>query len=143
MRAFNKTKNRTITEDVIVAGTLEEKSVGLTKYASPRAMYFETRWGACSIPSAKHKTAGEKIKHFFRNIIHPIVDSPLLWCGVHTFGMKFSIDVAVLDEENSVVALKKNMPPGHVFFWNPRWKKIIEFPAGSGVEMGDKLKFSE
>lgn len=143
MRIFNKTKNYLVTDDVVIANTLEEKSAGLTKYTSPRAMYFEARWGACPVPRAEHKTAGGKIKHFLRNIVHPIIDFPLFWCGVHTFGMKFSIDVVVLDKDGIVRAIKKNMPPGRFFFWNPRWKRVLELPAGSGVEKEDKLELIE
>lgn len=107
MQAFNRTKGRTIAEDVLVARTLAEKSAGLTKYASPRAMYFETR------------------------------------SGVHTFGMRFPIDVVLLDQKGRVRAIKKNMPPGRFFFWNPRWKRVLELPAGSGAEKGDELELTE
>ena len=143
MKIFNKTKNRIIAEDVLVSKTFEEKTVGLTKYTSPRAMYFEMRWGTCPVPSTEHKDIGGKLKHILRNVLHPIVDFPLLWCGVHTFGMQFSIDIAVLDEKGIVRALKKNIPPRHFFFWNSRWKRVLELPAGSEIDVGDELEFAE
>lgn len=105
MRIFNRTQDRAVAEDVVVARTLEERSVGLTKYPSPRAMYFETRF------------------------------------GVHTFGMRFPIDVAVLDSRGVVQAIKTNMPPGRFFFWNPKWKRVLELPAGSDIEVGEEIGF--
>jgi len=140
MRVFNKTKNRVVAEDAAIARTLEEKSTGLTKYETPHAMYFETRWGACPVPIDEHGSFRGKVGHALRNIFHPLVDFPLFWCGVHTFGMRFPIDVVVLDGRGIVRALKKNMPPKRFFFWSPLWKRILELPSGSAIEIGDELK---
>lgn len=46
--------------------------------------------------------------------------------GIHTFFMKFPIDVIVLDDNNQVVKVKKNLRPWRVFFWNPRYYKVVE-----------------
>lgn len=143
MKVFNKTKNHTLAENVFVAETFKAKSTGLADYTLPRAMYFEARWGACPVPRDEHANMGGKIKHLLRNVFHPMIDFPLLWCGVHTFGMHFPIDVAVLDENGVVRVVRKNMPPGHFFFWNPRWRRILELPAGSGAEKGDELELIE
>ncbi len=137
MKVFNKTKNCVVVEEVEVAWTFKEKSEGLLKYEMPHAMYFETRWGTCPVPYVEHKIFGEKMKHVFRNIIHPVIDFSLFWCGVHTFGMKFPIDVLVLDESGMVKKIRKNMKPGKFFFWNPKHRRILELPVGSEVEEGD------
>ena len=143
MKVFNKTKNCVVAESVEIARTFKEKSEGLLKYETPHTMYFETRWGACPVPYAEHKTFAEKLKHILRNAIRPVVDFPLLWCGVHTCGMKFPIDVIVLGERNVVRKIKKNMKPGRFFFWNPKYKKILELPAGSEIKIGDELDLAE
>lgn len=51
--------------------------------------------------------------------------------GIHTFGMKYPIDIVILDKQNTVVALKKNVKPNRIFLWNPRYKQVVELPAGT------------
>jgi uncharacterized membrane protein (UPF0127 family) len=64
--------------------------------------------------------------------------------GIHTFGLKFPIDVLILDKENTVAALNKNMKPNRIFIWNPTWDTVLELPGGSieksKSEIGDTLK---
>ncbi len=66
--------------------------------------------------------------------------------GVHTIGMKFSIDCVVCDVHSRVVAVRNHLKPGHFFFWNPRHSVVIELPAGTlertKTEVGDMLEFS-
>jgi len=50
--------------------------------------------------------------------------------GIHTFGLKFPIDVLVLDNKNKVISIKKNLKPNRIFLWNPRYKNVIELPQG-------------
>ena len=65
--------------------------------------------------------------------------------GVHTFGMKFPIDVLVLNKQNKVIRYKRNMKPNRVFFWNPVYNKVVEIPTGllpkGAVEMGSEYVF--
>lgn len=51
--------------------------------------------------------------------------------GIHTFGLKFPIDVLILNKENKVVAMKKNIQPKKIFFWNPIYEKVLELPLGT------------
>ena len=51
--------------------------------------------------------------------------------GIHTFGLKFPIDVLILNNENKVVSIRKNLKPNKIFLWNPMYKKIIELPRGT------------
>lgn len=49
--------------------------------------------------------------------------------GIHTFFMKFPIDVYVLDKNLKVVKVKKNLKPNRMFFWNPKYNMVVELPA--------------
>lgn len=64
--------------------------------------------------------------------------------GIHTFGMKFSIDVLILNKENEVVTLVENLQPNLIFVWPPRFDTVIELPAGEikkqGITIGKKLE---
>jgi uncharacterized protein len=51
--------------------------------------------------------------------------------GIHTFGVKFPIDVLILDNENKVMSIRKNMKPNRIFLWNPKYEKVIELPDGT------------
>lgn len=64
--------------------------------------------------------------------------------GIHTFFMKYSIDVLILDNNNYVKYLKEDLKPWRVYFWNPIYDLVLELPAGSiskeGIIKGDILK---
>jgi len=49
--------------------------------------------------------------------------------GIHTFFLKSSIDVVILDKEYYVRVIRRNLKPGRVFFWNPKYFRVIEFPS--------------
>lgn len=51
--------------------------------------------------------------------------------GIHTFGLKFPIDVLILNNKNKVVSIKKKLKPNRIFLWNPMYKKVVELPAGT------------
>lgn len=51
--------------------------------------------------------------------------------GIHTFGVKFPIDVLILNKKNKVVAMKKNLQPKRIFVWNPLYEKVLELPSGT------------
>ena len=50
--------------------------------------------------------------------------------GIHTFGMKFPIDVLILDDEFIIRSAYENIHPNRAAFWNPRFKHVIELPSG-------------
>lgn len=64
--------------------------------------------------------------------------------GIHTFGVKFPIDVVIADGALRVQKIKKSLPPGSVFFWNPAWQNIFELPPGTvitaALQTGDALE---
>jgi uncharacterized protein len=50
--------------------------------------------------------------------------------GIHTFGVKFPIDVLILDNENKIVSIRENLKPNRIFLWNPKYEKVLELPQG-------------
>jgi hypothetical protein len=50
--------------------------------------------------------------------------------GIHTFGLKFPIDVLILNSNNRVVAFKKEMLPNRIFFWPIQYEIVVELPEG-------------
>lgn len=65
--------------------------------------------------------------------------------GIHTFGMKFPIDCVIFDDNFRVRALAENLRPDRFFFWNPKYKGVLELPTGviskTGTKIGDMLEF--
>jgi uncharacterized protein len=51
--------------------------------------------------------------------------------GIHTFGMRFPIDVIVLDRELNVVRSISYLQPNRIFLWQPIYNLVIELPAGT------------
>jgi len=51
--------------------------------------------------------------------------------GIHTFFLSKPIDVLILDSQKRVAALKEALSPNSIFLWNPRYKIILELPAGT------------
>jgi uncharacterized membrane protein (UPF0127 family) len=65
--------------------------------------------------------------------------------GIHTFLMKFPIDLMVVDKNKSVVFIKESVKPNRVILWNPKFDLVIEMPMGSiknsKTKIGDILDF--
>jgi uncharacterized membrane protein (UPF0127 family) len=63
--------------------------------------------------------------------------------GIHTFGMRFAIDVIFLDRENRVVAVTKDLRPNHLTRLYFRAASVIELPAGTveatATSVGDEV----
>ena len=53
--------------------------------------------------------------------------------GIHTFGLRFPIDVVILDQKGVVRKIKK-LQPGNIFFWNPLYDIVLELPDGTVQE---------
>lgn len=66
--------------------------------------------------------------------------------GIHTFGMKFPLDIIILDKNSKVVTLKENLKPWRIFLWNPKYSTVLELPAGTinktKTVIGDLIKIS-
>jgi len=61
--------------------------------------------------------------------------------GVHTFAMRFPIDVIYLDRESIVVHLEKELKPWRMAAVRVRSASVLELPSGtvqqSGTALGD------
>ncbi len=66
--------------------------------------------------------------------------------GVHTFGMKFTIDVVFLNKNKKVVKTSPNMVKRRIAF-SFRAYSVLELPAGTlaltGTVAGDQLEFEK
>jgi len=61
--------------------------------------------------------------------------------SIHTFFMRENIDVILLDKNNYVIDIKKNLKPWRLFFFSFRVKNIIELPIGDyNLKIGDMVK---
>ena len=66
--------------------------------------------------------------------------------GVHTWGMRFPIDIAVLDNEWKVIATRRVMRPFRMtrMFWKAA--AVLELPAGAlestRTSVGDMIEFN-
>jgi uncharacterized membrane protein (UPF0127 family) len=66
--------------------------------------------------------------------------------GIHTFGMRFPIDVLFLDRNNAVVAIRKNLVPNRITPLFFAAKSTLELPAGiveaTATKAGDEIEIS-
>ena len=64
--------------------------------------------------------------------------------GIHTFGVKFPIDVLILDNNFNVKKIKENLSPCRFFFWNIKYSNVVEAPSGTifqnGIKINDKIE---
>ena len=67
--------------------------------------------------------------------------------GIHTFFMRYPLDILLLDEENKVVYKQESLPPGRFTPLLSRSKIAVELPAGSfsrkEVSLGDELEIEK
>ncbi|NLB69215.1 MAG: DUF192 domain-containing protein [Lentisphaerae bacterium] len=50
--------------------------------------------------------------------------------SVHTFGMKFAIDVIFLDKDNRIIKVARNVPKNRIVYGGIRAKKVLEAESG-------------
>lgn len=66
--------------------------------------------------------------------------------GVHTFGMKFPIDVLFLNKKKKILKARPEMVKGRIAF-SLRAHSVLELPAGTlartGTAAGDQLEFEK
>ncbi len=66
-------------------------------------------------------------------LLHSQVSTPVYFktrFGIHTFGMKYPIDVLILNNDMRVAKIAQNVQPHSIFLWNPRHHHVIELEAG-------------
>ena len=66
--------------------------------------------------------------------------------GIHTFGLKFPIDVVILDRDNKVVKIRKSLKQNSIFVWPIKYNKVLELPKGLiqkyKIKTGCKIKIN-
>ncbi len=66
--------------------------------------------------------------------------------GVHTLGMRFSIDVLYLDRHSAVIHIEQGLRPWRFAPVKLRAASVLELPsetvAGTGTQLGDKIEIS-
>ncbi len=78
------------------------------------------------IKAREAKNIFEKISGLmFKDKIYPLYFETR-W-GIHTFFVRNTITILILDASNKTVRIK-NVKPNHIYFWNPRYKKVVELP---------------
>lgn len=50
--------------------------------------------------------------------------------GIHTFGLKFPIDVVILNKRGKIASIYQGVKPNRIMFWNPRHNIVLELPQG-------------
>ena len=63
--------------------------------------------------------------------------------GIHTFGMRFPVDIIVLDRDNRVLAVVTAFRPNRILLPRRRGFSTLELSSGSaaGIRIGDRLEF--
>lgn len=61
--------------------------------------------------------------------------------GIHTFGIKEKITVVILDNDFKVKTIKEVLP-NRLFFWNIKYKNVIELNRDNTIDLkiGDKIE---
>jgi uncharacterized protein len=61
--------------------------------------------------------------------------------GIHTWGMRYAIDVLFLDREMRVLRVARNVRPWRMVFAPRGTRSVVELPASTAanVEQGDRL----
>jgi uncharacterized protein len=66
--------------------------------------------------------------------------------GIHTFFVRYPIDIVVLGEDNIVKTIKNSLKPWKVYFWKPKYFRILELPTGfikrSSIKIGSKIELN-
>jgi|SRR3954447_7346899 len=55
--------------------------------------------------------------------------------SVHTFGMRFELDIYFLDRRGRVLSVRRRVPPWRIV-WRRGASAVLEIPAGEGGEIG-------
>ncbi len=65
--------------------------------------------------------------------------------GIHTLGMKYPLDIIILNGNMKIVKIKKNLQPNRIFFWNPFYCQIIEISSNQNtkIKINDILKIDQ
>ena len=105
-------------------------------YLATRLSVAETHW------SRLRGLMGRTVENFPAGSALWIVPSH----GVHTFAMRFPIDVVYLDIHKSVVHVEENLKPWRVAPVSLQTASVLEFPGStlkpSGTMIGDQIEIA-
>ena len=62
--------------------------------------------------------------------------------SIHTLGMRFPIEVAFLDRDMTVLAVRR-LPPGRLTIPRRRRRHVLECAVGTNLGPGDRLRAAE
>ena len=66
--------------------------------------------------------------------------------SIHTFWMRFPIDVVFLNKKNQVLTIMRNLQPNRMTRLYPKAASVLELPAGvidaTSTEVGDELEIA-
>ena len=64
--------------------------------------------------------------------------------GIPTFFVYKTLDVVILDSNSRVRYIKAGLRPRRIYFWNPKYFRVLELPAGmvkkKEIQMGKKVR---
>lgn len=76
----------------------------------------------------------------------PLREGEALWLdpcgGIHTWGVRYPIDVLFLDRQHCILAVARQVRPWRVVLAPPGTRSVVELPGGgaAGAEAGDRLE---
>jgi uncharacterized membrane protein (UPF0127 family) len=109
----------------------------------------KTRGVALSSTAEVARTLRKRTKGLIGRSFQEFAQGRALWIvpcdGIHTFGMRFPIDVAYLDSSGRIVKIYHRIAPFRIAALSFRTKSVVELPPGTlaqtGTNVGDILEF--
>lgn len=93
-----------------------------------------------------HKVTIKRLVSFYERtlgLIDKSTDTPVYFScaiGVHTWFMRYPIDLYILDHSGIVIEKVCNIQPYRIHIWGITTKEVLESRAGSlGINIGDKI----
>jgi len=110
----------------------------------------KTRAVALSSKAEVARSFRRRIKGLIGRSLQEFSQGEALWIvpcdGVHTFGMRFPIDVAYLDAQGRVLRIYHHLAPFRLAALSFRAKSVLELPPGvlaqTNTNVGDLLEFN-
>ena len=109
----------------------------------------QTRGVALSSKAEVARTFRKRTKGLIGRSFREFAQGGALWIvpcdGIHTFGMRFPIDVAYLDSKGRIVRIYHRMAPFRIAALSLKTKSVLELPPGTlaqtNTDVGDMLEF--
>lgn len=108
-------------------------------------LFNQTRQTLIASDMREARTFSEKA----RGLLGTHAPAPLFFrtrWGIHTFGMRYAIDVIVCDKDFRIRKIAEHLRPNRFLFWNPTFPYVFELPAGdiarSGTKPGERVAIS-